>query len=67
MWKTRKIKLTMASTAESEYVALYYAGLESKHMSNVLKELFGIDIKPVIIYCDNKSVVEVLNRTKEEV
>ena len=66
LWKTKKMKLVVTSTAEAEFVALYYTVMQACKLANMIEEMYGIDIRPVPLYCDSQTVLANLKREKDE-
>ena len=61
-WKTKKMKWICNSTAESEYLSLYFASKKAITLAFIVKEVFGKDVFPVKVMMDNQAVVQVMQR-----
>ena len=47
------------SSIEAEYRGVVNAAIEALWLQHILKE-FGFDLpKPIVLYCDNKSAIEI--------
>ena len=60
-WKSKKLRYVCASTSESEYLACYSAAKEALFIGYLVEEAFQKSVWPIIINCDNKAVVDILN------
>ncbi|XP_035223961.1 secreted RxLR effector protein 161-like [Stegodyphus dumicola] len=57
-WCSKKHQPTIAtSTTEAEYMALSAATKEAIWLNKIVKELGIITVKPVLLYCDNNSAI----------
>ena len=58
-WKSKKQEIVAQSTAEAEYVALFYATQDVIWIRNLLKELGEKDQKATIIFEDNQASIKI--------
>src|SRR5258707_4592507 len=58
-WKSGKQGLTVQSTTEAEYIALWEGGQEASWLRNLYQELGYPQRMPTTIYCDNTSAVAI--------
>ena len=54
-WKQKSVAL---SSAEAEYMAASQASCEALWLRKLLVNLFGQELKPTVIYCDNQSCIQ---------
>lgn len=47
------------SLSEAEYIAASHAICEAIWLHKILFGLFGQDLRPTVIYCDNQSCIKV--------
>ena len=57
-WFSRKQKSVALSSTEVEYMAVSQASYEAIWLHKLLVGLFGRELKPTIIYCDNQSCIK---------
>jgi len=58
-WKSKKQEIAAQSTAEAEYVALFYATQDVAWIRNLLKELREKDQRATIIFEDNQASIKI--------
>jgi hypothetical protein len=59
-WFSRKQKSVALSFAEDEYMAASQASCEALWLRKLLVGLFGVQLRPTMIYCDNQSCIKLL-------
>jgi hypothetical protein len=59
-WFSRKQKLVALSSAEDEYMAASLASCEALWLCKMLAGLFGVQLRPTVIYYDNQSCIKLL-------
>jgi len=59
-WKSKKLRYICTSTSEAELLAVFEGAKEGLFIAFLLKEIFGIEVFPIPLYCDNKAVCDVL-------
>ena len=59
-WFNRKQKSVAPSSAEVEYMAASQANCKAIWLRKLLVGLFGQDLRPTMIYCDNQSCTKLL-------
>ena len=57
-WFSRKQKSVALSTVEGEYMAASLASCEALWLRKLLVNLFGQELRPTMIYCDNQSCIQ---------
>ena len=57
-WFSRKQKSVALSSAEAEYMAASQASCEVLWLHKLLVNLFGQELRPTMIYCDNQSCIQ---------
>ena len=57
-WFSRKQKSVALSTVEAEYMAASLASCEALWLHKLLVNLFGQELRPTVIYCDNQSCIQ---------
>ena len=57
-WFNRKQKLLALSMTEAEYMAASQASCEVTWLRKLVLGLFGQELRPMIIYCDNQSCIK---------
>jgi hypothetical protein len=57
-WFSRKQKSVAFSSAEAEYMASNQASCEALWLRKLLVRLFGVQLRPTLIYCDNQSCIK---------
>ena len=57
LWFNRKQKSVSLSSAEVEYMATSQASCEALWLRKLMVELFGQELRPTIIHCDNQSCI----------
>jgi hypothetical protein len=57
-WFSRKQKSVALSSAEAEYMAASQASCEALWLRKMLIGLFGVQLRPTVIYCDNQSCIK---------
>ena len=57
-WYSRKQRSVALSSAKTEYMAAHLAECEAIWMRKILVELFGSQLEPTVIYCDNQSCIK---------
>ena len=56
-WFCRKQKSVALSSAEDEYMVANQASCEALWLRKFMVDLFGQELRPTIIYCDNQSCI----------
>jgi hypothetical protein len=59
-WSSKKQELVTLSTAEAEYVAVTHAAKEAIWLRRLIHELFPLLARPTTLYCDNQSVLKLI-------
>ena len=57
-WFNRKQKSMALSSTEAEYMAASQANCEAIWLRKLLVGLFGRELRPTVIYCDNQSCIK---------
>ena len=57
-WFSQKQKSVALSSAEAEYMATSHASCEVLWLCKLLVNLFGQELRPTVIYCDNQSCIQ---------
>jgi hypothetical protein len=57
-WFSRKQKLVALSSVEDEYMEASQASCEALWLRKMLIGLFGVQLRPTVIYCDNQSCIK---------
>jgi hypothetical protein len=57
-WFSWKQKLVALSFAEVEYMAASQASCEAIWLRKLLVGIFGVQLRPMVIYCDNQSCIK---------
>jgi hypothetical protein len=57
-WFSRKQKSVALSSAEAEYMAASQANCEAIWLRKLLVGLFGHELRPTVIHCDNQSCIK---------
>jgi hypothetical protein len=57
-WFSRKQKSVALSSAEAKYMAASQASCEALWLRKMLVGLFGVQLSPTVIYCDNQSCIK---------
>jgi hypothetical protein len=57
-WFSRKQKSVDLSSEEVEYMAASQASCEALWLRKMLVGLFGVQLRPTVIYCDNQSCIK---------
>lgn len=57
-WFNRKQKSVALSSVEVEYMVASQASCEAIWLRKLLVGLFGQELRPTIIYCDNQSCIK---------
>jgi hypothetical protein len=57
-WFNRKKKSVALSSAEAEYIATSQANCEAIWLHKLLVEIFGVQMRPTMIYYDNQSCIK---------
>ena len=57
-WFSRKQKSVALSSAEAEYMAASQASCEAIWLRKMLVSLFGQELRPTVIFCDNQSCIK---------
>jgi hypothetical protein len=57
-WFSRKQNSVDLSLAEVEYMATSQASCEALWLLKMLIGLFGVQLRPIVIYCDNQSCIK---------
>ena len=52
-WFSQKQNSVALSSAEAEYMAASQASFEALWLRKMLVGLFGVQLRPTVIYCDN--------------
>jgi hypothetical protein len=55
---SRKQKSVALNSIEAEYMAANQASCEALWLRKLLVRLFGVQLRPTMIYCDNKSCIK---------
>ena len=63
-WNSKKQTCVTLSTAETEYIALAEAGLESKWLQRLLMDMNKKSVDPMTIFEDNQSMTEMTKNPK---
>ena len=59
-WSSKLMPTIASSTAEAEYMSLFYRGQQAAWLRNFYKEL-GLPLdSPITIYCDSQSTISIL-------
>ena len=56
-WFSRKQKFVALTTIEDEYMVANLANCEALWLHKLLVNLFGQELRPTVIYCDNQSCI----------
>ena len=59
-WFIRKQKLVALSSVEAKYMAASQASCKALWLHKILVGLFGVQLRPTSIYCDNRSCIKLL-------
>ena len=62
-WKTKKLKWVCCSTAESEYLGVYFGAREAIGLARLIKDFHDKDVFPIKIKIDNKAVLHIIKNT----
>jgi hypothetical protein len=57
-WFSRKQKSMALSSIEDEYMAASQASCEALWLRKMLIGLFGVQLRPIVIFCDNQSCIK---------
>jgi hypothetical protein len=57
-WFSRKKKSVALSSVEAEYMETNQASCEALWLCKLLVGLFGVQLRPTVIYCDNESCIK---------
>jgi hypothetical protein len=57
-WFSGKQNLVALISAEAEYMAVSQASCEAIWLHKLLVRLFGVEMRPTMIYCDNQSCIK---------
>ena len=57
-WYIRKQRSVVLNSADAEYMAYSQANCEAISMRKILVGLFGQQMDPTMIYCDNQSCIK---------
>ena len=57
-WFSRKQKSISLSSAEAEYMTTSLASSEALWLRKLLVNLFGQELRPTMIYCDNQNCIQ---------
>ena len=57
-WFSRKQKSVALSSVEAEYMAASPASCEAIWLHKLLIWIFGVQMRPMVIYCDNQSCIK---------
>jgi hypothetical protein len=57
-WFSRKQKSVALSSAKAEYMAASQASCEALWLRKMLIGLFGVQLRPTVIFCDNQSCIK---------
>ena len=57
-WFSRKQKSVALSSTEAEYMVASQTSCEALWLRKLLVNLFGQELKPTVIYCDNHSCIQ---------
>ena len=66
-WKTKKLKWVCCSTAESEYLGVYYGAKDAIGLARLLFDFHGKDVFPIELKTDNKAVLHIVNNIERHV
>ena len=59
MWKSKKQKDAVLSTAKAEYTAMVYATCETVWLCNLYKEIKYTQQSPITLYGDNQLAIAI--------
>jgi hypothetical protein len=59
-WFSRKQKSVALSSANDDYMETSQASCEALWLCKMLVGLFGVQLRPTVIYCDNQSCIKLL-------
>ena len=59
-WFSRKQKSMALSSIEAKYMVANQASYEAIWLSKMLVRLFGQELRPTVIYCDNQSCIKLI-------
>ena len=65
-WSTRKQNVVATSTTESELIAVFEVVKEIKWLSMLLTEMGFRVRKPVTVFCDNRSTVQITQNSSDQ-
>jgi hypothetical protein len=57
-WFSRKQNLLALSSTEAKYMVANQASCESLWLCKLVVRLFGVQLRPTLIYCDNQSCIK---------
>jgi hypothetical protein len=60
-WRRKKQSVVARSTVEAEYIAMAHGVGEGLWLRRLLMELGLLEDKPVMLYCDNKAAINIIN------
>jgi hypothetical protein len=60
-WRSKKQNVVTRSTAEAEYRAMAHGVSEGLWLRRLLLELGLFEDKPIMLYCDNKTAINIAN------
>jgi hypothetical protein len=59
-WSSQKQELVTLSTTEAEYVAATHASKEALWLQKLIRELFPLMTRPMMLYCDNQAMLRLI-------
>lgn len=66
-WVSQKQHCVALSSCEAEFMAATAAACQAIWLRNVLKELTGKQVPPVLIYNDNMSAIDLAKNSEEQI
>jgi hypothetical protein len=57
-WFSRKRKSVALSSTEAKYMPASQASCEAIWLRKLLVGIFGVQLRPIVIYCDNQSCIK---------
>jgi hypothetical protein len=60
-WRSKKQNVVASSTIEAEYRAMAHGVSEGLWLRRLLLELGLFEDKPIMLYCDNKTAINIAN------
>ena len=56
-WYSKRQELVSLSTTKSEYISITHAAKEAVWLLQLIKEVFGVDLKSAMLYSDNQGAI----------